>query len=93
MWQSGDLLATVALGSGSDVSDVGQDLDFKGQWPAFRTPWDGNGSLVQCMAAPDCVEGMVVRCSYREDHGFWPLYAEEMTWWWFKSLGHGTFVV
>jgi len=88
-----DLPVQFAPTTQREAAEVGQDLHFAPQWPTVRTPWDGNGSLLECRAAPGCKEGRIVRCFYHADHGFWPSYAEEMTWWWFKSLGSSEIVV
>eukprot|EP00929_Paragymnodinium_shiwhaense_P119092 TRINITY_DN9097_c0_g1_i1.p1 TRINITY_DN9097_c0_g1~~TRINITY_DN9097_c0_g1_i1.p1 ORF type:complete len:353 (-),score=86.02 TRINITY_DN9097_c0_g1_i1:247-1305(-) len=57
------------------------ELNGCGQWRPLNTPFDGRGSLLGCRARPDCqTQVRVVQCLWQEDHGFWPDYAERMTW-------------
>jgi len=56
------------------------------RWTAF----DGRGSLQQCYGFTGCLTGsQIVRCNFNEGHGFWPPFAEDMTWQFFRSTLSG----
>lgn len=59
----------------------------------ISTPFDGRGTLVGCEEWPRCHDGLrVVRCNWDEAHGFWPSYAEEMMFWFIKSIAPNSVV-
>ena len=57
---------------------------------AAMTPWSRIDTM-QCVEHRGCRRGvLVLYCSFTEEkHGFWPDYAEELTWWFFERVGNG----
>ena len=53
----------------------------------ISTPFDDAPLLHQCEQFEGCAEGVaVVYCYYpNQAHGFWPKYAEKLTWWFLKD--------
>jgi len=46
------------------------------------TPFDGlSKDFRGCWMYPNCSGGMVGRCSFQAQHGFWESYAAAITWW------------
>ena len=54
---------------------------------AWATPWSGVLPRHQCTQHRGCEHGAsVAYCLFpTEAHGFWPKYAENLTWWWMST--------
>ena len=50
------------------------------------TPYDNQSMVHTCIEHPSCSSGATVMYCYfpNQGHGFWPNYAEELTWWFFS---------
>ena len=52
------------------------------------TPYDNQPPVHTCVEHPDCSSGVTVMYCYfpNKGHGFWPSYAEKLTWWFLSKM-------
>lgn len=53
---------------------------------SITTAFDGRKNLNGCSEFKGCNGGRVVHCNFKEAHGFWEPYQEEMMWSFFSSV-------
>jgi len=56
------------------------------QFLKVRTPFSNRRMMHTCVEHPSCSSGAIVMYCYfpNKFHGFWPRFAEKLTWWFFS---------